>query len=95
MRSTCAAARVVMNEWDSRWMKMCRDNNIKVSKNNRYMDDIRAFLKSLKEGWRWLDGSLCHTEEWEQENNMSGLSPSRSTAEILIAIITLRPIMPS
>ena len=68
LRSTCAVAHVVMNEWDAKWMEVCVDNNIRVGKKNRNMDDIRAFLKSLKEGWRWLDGSLCHITEWEQEN---------------------------
>jgi hypothetical protein len=56
--SSCAVARSVMNEWDARWMDLCRKNNIKVGKNNRYMDDIRAFLKALRIGWR-MDGSLC------------------------------------
>ena len=58
LRSPCAVAMVVMNKWDSSWMKMCTENNIKVSKNNRYMDDIWAFLKSLKEEWR----AACFTE---------------------------------
>ena len=41
-----------MNEWDARWMEMCKQNNIKLRKGDRYMDDIRAFLKALKMGWR-------------------------------------------
>ena len=51
--SMCAVERVVMNEWDARWMELSRNNNnIKVGKNNRFMDDIRAFLKALRMGGR-------------------------------------------
>ena len=32
LRSTCAVARVVMNEWDAKWMEMCVENNIKVGR---------------------------------------------------------------
>ena len=87
LRSTCAVARVVMNEWDARWLAMCKANNIKLSKNNRYMDDIRAFLKALKLGWRWVDGSLCFTKSWEEEDRMSGESASRRTAKVLVAMM--------
>ena len=45
LRSMCAVARVVMNEWDARWIDLCGRNNIKVDKKNKYMEDIRAFLK--------------------------------------------------
>ena len=46
----CAVARVAMNDSDARWMELCRRNNIKVGRNNRYMDDIRAFLNTLRKG---------------------------------------------
>jgi hypothetical protein len=36
-----------MNKWDARWMALCKQNNIKLCRSDRYMDDIRAFLKSL------------------------------------------------
>ena len=58
LRSTCAVARVVMNEWDARWTTLCKKNNIILGKTNRYMDDIRAFLKALREGCRWREGGL-------------------------------------
>ena len=87
LRSTCAVARVVMNEWDARWMEVCKKNNIKLSKSNRYMDDIRSFLKALKLGWRWVGGNLCYTKSWEQEDRASGISASRRTALILVAIM--------
>ena len=39
-----------MKEWDRRWIELCNENNIRIGKSNRYMDDIRAFLKALREG---------------------------------------------
>ena len=87
LRSTCAVARVVMNEWDARWMELVRSNNVSVLKNDRYMDDIRAMLKALREGWRWMEGSLCHTKEWETEDRESGISAASRTARVLIAMM--------
>ena len=87
LRSTCAVARVVMNEWDSRWLELCSKNNIKIGRSNRYMDDIRAFLKALREGWRWSDGELCYKESWETEDRMSGVSAARRSANILVGMM--------
>ena len=87
LRSTCAVARVVMNAWDAKWMEMVSANNIRVLKNNRYMDDIRSFLKALREGWRWYDGHLCHTNEWEAEDIKSETSPTARTARVLVGMM--------
>ena len=65
LRSTCVVARVTMNEWDARWQEILRQNNIKIRAGDRYMDDIRAFLNSLKAGWRWHEGYICFTETWK------------------------------
>ena len=87
LRSTCAVARVMMNVWDARWMEMVNSNNIRVRKSNRYMDDIRSFLKAIREGWRWFNGHLCHTKEWENEDLESGISPSSRTARVLVGMM--------
>ena len=87
LRSTCAVARVVMNEWDMRWLELCNRSNIKIGKSNRYMDDIRAFLKALREGWRWMDGDLCYKKTWELEDKESGVSASRRSANILVGMM--------
>ena len=50
LRSTCAIARVAMNEWNARRQRMCANNNIKLAKGNRYVEDIGAFLKASKMG---------------------------------------------
>ena len=41
LRSTCAIARIVMNEFDARWLEEIESNNIKIRKGQRYMDDLR------------------------------------------------------
>ena len=51
------------------------------------MDDIRAFLMSLKLGWRWVGGHLCWTSSWEKEDRESGISASRRTALVLVAMM--------
>ena len=87
LRSTCAVARVMMNVWDARWMEVVNANNIRVRKSNRYMDDIRCFLKAIREGWRWVNGHLCHTKDWENEDMESGISPSSRTARVLVGMM--------
>ena len=66
---------------------MSRDNNIILAKGDRYVDDIRAFLKALRMGWRWVEGSLCHTEAWEMEDRLSGDSATKRTAKVLVAMM--------
>ena len=66
---------------------MCKENKIKVDKKNRYMDDIRAFMRALKEGWRWKFGKICHTKEWELEDRGSGKSATRRSAEVIIGMM--------
>ena len=83
LRSTCAVARVVMNEWDSRWLTNMEMNNIKVRKGQRYMDDLRVYLYGIKHGWRWHEGDICWREEWEQEDRISGKSDLERTCDIL------------
>ena len=51
------------------------------------MHDIRAFLKALREGWRWVEGGLYYTKSWEEEDKRSGVSASRRSAIILVAMM--------
>ena len=64
LRATCAVARVTMNAWDVKWKTMLYTNNIRLDSGSRYMDDIRAFLDTIREGWRWWEGSLAYCEAW-------------------------------
>jgi hypothetical protein len=62
LRATCAVARVTMNEWDARWLETMERNNVDIKKGERYMDDIRAILCSLRMGWRWWEGGLWYCD---------------------------------
>ena len=84
LRSTCAVARVVMNEWDARWLETLEANNIKLRKGERYMDDIRAILQGLKMGWRWWEGGLYYCDEWRLDDELGGKSACRRTSEALL-----------
>ena len=84
LRSMCAIARITMSTWDARWMKMMKENNIRMMAADRYMDNIRSFLKALKPGWRWLDGRLCTTQSWREEDMKEALTPTRRTANRIL-----------
>ena len=51
------------------------------------MDDIRAFLKALREGWRWVEGGLYYKKSWEEKDKRSGVSASWRSAMILVAMM--------
>ena len=87
LRATCAVARVIMNAWDTKWLEILTDNNIELLTGVRYMDDLRNFLMSIREGWRWWDGGLCWSEEWKQEDIENGKSATKRTADILLDIM--------
>ena len=87
LRATCAISRVVMNTWDGKLMEVLAENNLEVLTGIRYMDDIRKFLRAIREGWRWWEGRLCWTEEWSQEDIKAGKSAVRRTADILLEIM--------
>ena len=64
LRATCAVARVVMNHWDSLWLKLIKEQNLTTEENDRYMDDVRVFALALKPGWRW-DGDGFYFCGWK------------------------------
>ena len=57
LRSTCAVARVVMNEWDVRWLTLCEVNNIKLgntlSNDQLYSDKFDYMLSNPPFGVDW------------------------------------------
>ena len=46
----------------------------------RYLDDIRKMLKSIKLGWRWVEGRMVFSKAWEHEETAAGLTPTKKTA---------------
>jgi hypothetical protein len=83
-----------MNTWDTRWLEEMTTNKLEILTGIRYMDDIRAFLFGIREGWRWWEGRLCYCEEWRQEDQRDGKSATRRTADIILAIMnTIMPFL--
>ena len=60
--ATRSVARVIMNTWDTRWLEEMTNNKLEILTGVRYVDDIRAFLKAIREGLRWLEERLCYCE---------------------------------
>ena len=83
LRATCATARLAMIEWDRKWLDMMMEQGLSMEAAARYMDDLRIFLHEIREGWRWQDGELCWTEEWQEEDRVSAKSGLERTCEIL------------
>ena len=85
LRATCAVARLVMVDWDKKWQQKMNENKVTLEDASRYMDDVRAFLFSIREGWRWWEGGLGWCQEWEDEDCMDDKSDLSRTSEILQA----------
>ena len=49
----------------------------------RYMEDLRVFMHGIREGWRWFDGELCWSKEWEEEDLKLGVSGLERTSVLL------------
>ena len=76
-----------MNFWDNKWLEEMDNNSLEILTGSRYMDDIRAFLASIKEGWRWWQGELRYCNAWRMEDLKEGKSRTERTAIILIEIM--------
>ena len=77
LRSTCALARVVMGRWDRGWKEKMKESNLEVEDDGRFVDDARVFIYPLRAGWRWEQGELWFSKEWEQHDQL--LSPTERT----------------
>ena len=76
-----ALARVVMGRWDIKWKSRMESSNMELEDDGRYVDDARAYLYSVRPGWRWEDGSLWYRREWEKEDEL--LSPTERTRRVI------------
>ena len=82
MRATCAVARVIMNPWDTKWLEIMTDNNIEIFTGVRYMNDLRNFLISIREGWRWWDGRMCWRKSGGRKTLRMASQPPRESSLI-------------
>ena len=80
-RSTCALSKVVMGRWDCKWKSRMSSSNVTVEDDGRFVDDARAFLYSIRPGWRWEHDGLWFRREWELEDAL--LSPTERTRRVI------------
>ena len=57
-RFTMALARIVMLDWDQKFLKLARDNDVSMLMYNRYVDDGNQSLRSLPLGARWSEEEM-------------------------------------
>ena len=62
---------------------MVTDLGLCVEEALRYMDDLRLFMYGIKEGWRWMEGELCWTIEWEEEDRREGAGMLERTCKLV------------
>ena len=87
LRATCCVARITMLHWDGKLLEKLKQNNVRLDEGARYMDDIRAILSGLREGWRWVEDGLYYCKEWEQEDRLLGETPTQRSSRILKGIM--------
>jgi hypothetical protein len=58
-----------------------KSSNLELEEDGRYVDDARAYLYSVKPGWRWEEGALWYRKEWEKEDVL--LSPTEKTRRVI------------
>ena len=68
LRGTCTLARLVMQVYDKKWLRLVEEGGINLKLYMRYMDDGRKFLQPIKRGWRWEAGSMVYRLQWELED---------------------------
>ena len=83
LRATCCVARITMIEWDREWSALLHKLGITYEEACRYMDDLRVYLFGIRAGWRWHEGELCWTEEWEQDDRESSVTMLERTCSLL------------
>ena len=54
-RFTQALARLVMLDWDQRFLQLARANNIEILMYKRYIDDANEVLRAIAPGMRWSE----------------------------------------
>ena len=87
LRATCCVARITMLHWDGKLLAKMKQNNLRLDEGARYMDDVRAILAGIREGWRWTDDGLYFCKEWEAEDRLLEETPTQRSARILQGIM--------
>ena len=77
MRSTCCIARLTMLWWDDKLLEVLERMNVDLVAGARYMDDIGVWLRTIRLGWRVVDGILEYKEAWRKKSMRWGRLPCR------------------
>ena len=67
-----------MNHWDAEWMDTMDENNVERALEDRYMDDIREFMRA------WHEDVLYWCKEWEEEDLASEETMADRSSRIIL-----------
>ena len=76
-------ARVVMDEWERRFLKLAKENGIELFMFSKYVDDINMILEELKLGMRWDGQKIVWTVEAEQEDKQNNHPGDQRTMKVM------------
>ena len=83
LRATGTVAKVAMEDWLRRLHDLLLTQGANVLLLTKYVDDILGIISCFKRGTRWVDGSLRHTAEAEEEDTRNQKSKQEVTLEAL------------
>ena len=63
LRASACIAKLVMAVWDRLWSEMQMKSGLKVHILMRYIDDLRAYLRAIPKGWKWVHNGWCYEED--------------------------------
>ena len=72
-----------MGEWDVRLQKKLADNGMSMEEAARYVDDMRAIMKSINLGWRWEGKTMMYKEEWRKVEEEECITRTAKTAAVM------------
>ena len=81
LRVTSVVARIVMDDWFTRFLGAILAAGIEVHGAMKYVDDVNLILAMVDLGTRWVSGSLVHEESWRLEDESSGRTRCDVTME--------------
>ena len=64
-----------------KWKARIQSSKLELEEDGRYVDDARAFMYPVRPGWRWDNGELWYSREWEAEDAF--LSPVERTKRVV------------
>ena len=77
-----AAARLVVNDWGEKYVKILLKSGIKIRLKALYVDDMRQGTSRIRHGVRFSheEEKFIYKEEWEQEDREAGESDTKRMA---------------